>query len=250
MSLMFVLIFYALGQTIAASVGAAILGGAAFFLTHHAKAGRKRAITASVSFPFLCVAYAAVWFVAYAVINYTVFDRDPGLGDGWQTPLPNGYALMMIDTTDQGTVYNPKTQIDRESVNSRDDAVFGVRQLQVSGPWIFGARDTGYFGRIGQDSKLVDAYFELDTRNRTHTEFKSWEDLKQEASGHGVALHLRPFDSVFGDFRTTWFDYLAGVLLLLFPVIGFVLLALFVWRIRQNDATPSDKHNWGAAQSF
>ena len=57
-------------------------------------------------FPFGYVAFGGVWFVVYATINGVVFHRDPGLGDGWETPMPNGYALRMIDTTDQGTVYD------------------------------------------------------------------------------------------------------------------------------------------------
>ncbi len=41
------------------------------------------------------------------VINETVHHRDAGLGDTWRCPLPNGYALMMIDVTDQGWVPTP-----------------------------------------------------------------------------------------------------------------------------------------------
>ncbi len=107
MGLGVVLIFYFVVLTVVASVGALGLGGLAYFLTRKSKFWR-RAVLASVLFPFLCEAFAGGWFIAYAFINYEVFQRDPMLGDTWQTPLPNGYALMMIDTTDQGTVYNPR----------------------------------------------------------------------------------------------------------------------------------------------
>ena len=40
--------------------------------------------------------------------------------------MPNGYALTMIDTTDQGTVYNPKTQPVTGGLTSQDHVVFGV----------------------------------------------------------------------------------------------------------------------------
>ncbi|WP_158786898.1 hypothetical protein [Granulicella sp. L46] len=138
----------------------------------------------------------------------------------------------MIDTTDQGTVYNPKTQASNGSIASRDDAVFGVRQLQVSHSLIFGASDTGYFGRIGQESKFVDSYFELDTKQNKVTEFKSLEDLRKRASSEGILLNLRPFESVFGDYRTTWFDYAAGLILIAVPLFGFASLVRWVWKIR------------------
>ncbi|HEY6369795.1 MAG TPA: hypothetical protein VIX37_04395 [Candidatus Sulfotelmatobacter sp.] len=53
------------------------------------------------------------------------------MGDTWQAPLPNGYQIMMIDVTDQGWVYNPKTQADGD-VSERHDAVAGVRNLEVA----------------------------------------------------------------------------------------------------------------------
>jgi hypothetical protein len=138
----------------------------------------------------------------------------------------------MIDTTDQGTVYNPKTQAGDGSISSADDAVFGVRQLQVSNGLIFGARDSGYFGRIGQESKTVDTYFELDTTKKLHTEFKSLGELNKRAASEGVVLNLREVQSVFGDYRNTWFDYLAGAILLLVPTIGFAVLARWIWKLR------------------
>jgi len=237
MGLGVVLIFYAIALTIAASVGATVLGGLSYFLTRHSGAKRKRVILASVLFPFACVVFAGGWFVAYAIINTEIFHRDPGLGDSWETPLPNGYALMMIDVTDQGTVYNPKTQLGRDSVVDRDDAVFGVRQLQVSKNLIFGARDSGYFGRLGEESKAVDSYFELDTAKKTHVEFKTLTELQQRAANEGVSLGLREFASVFSDYRTTWFDSLAGLILLLVPLTGFLALACWVWKIRRRGQT-------------
>jgi len=237
MGLLFVLIFYAVALTVAAAIGATIMGTIAFLLTRHSSRW-KRAFLLSVLFPFACVAFAGGWFIFYAVINSTVLHRDPGLGDGWDTPLPNGYAIMMIDTTDQGTVYNPKTQPISGGVVGRDDAVFGVRQMQVSRGLIFGARDSGYFGHIGQDSQVVDSWFELDTAKGTHTEFNSLAELQQRASNEGMALHLRNIQSVYSDYRFTAFDYLAGAVLLLVPAIGFVALARWIWKIRHAARKP------------
>jgi hypothetical protein len=236
MGLGVVLIFYAIALMMAATVGAVIFGSISYLLTRQLWPRSKRAILASIFFPYLCVAFAGAWFASYAIINYEVFHRDPGLGDSWETPLPNGYALMMIDTTDQGTVYNPKTQRMGGSVEGQDDAVFGVRQLQISNELIFGARDDGYFGRIGQESKMVDTYFELNTSKKTHVEFKSLEELRQRATSHGIALNLREFYSVFYDYRTTWFDYLSLAIMVFIPFAGFLLLARWIWRLRRSDA--------------
>lgn len=233
MGIMVVLIVYAVALTIAASVASIVLGGAAYALLRHSTAKRKRAVRASITFPFLCVAFAGGWFAIYAITNYTVFHRDPGLGDGWDTPLPNGYALMMIDTTDQGAVYKPMSK-SGDRFNESDHKVDGVRQLQVSKNLIFGARDTGYFGRIGQESTFVDSYFELDTTKDTYQEFKTIEELRQQAANQGVSVQLRPFDSVFGDYRTTWFDYLSAIILLLVPAVGFFLLSRWIWRMRRS----------------
>lgn len=232
MGIGFVLILYAAALCIAAAVGSGVLAAATFLLTKRARAGRKRVLIASAAFPFLCVAFAGAWFMAYATINEVVFHRDPGLGDTWETPLPNGYALLMIDVTDEGTIYNPKTQGGYGSVFSRADTEFGVRRLQVSGKRIFGARDSGYLGRIGQNSNFFDTYFELDTDGGAPTEFKTVDELRRHAASEGVSLKLREFQSVFSDYRTTWFDYLAGLVVLIVPAAGFLLLGTWVWRIR------------------
>ena len=237
MGILFVLIFYVVALTIAASLGSLLLRAIAHRLLGGAGTNRKRPVIVSMLFPFACVLFAGIWFIAYATINTVVFHRDPGLGDSWETPLPNGYALLMIDTNDEGTVYNPATQSGEGGVSSRNDAVFGVRQLQVSNNLIFGAWDTGYFGRSGQDSTFVDSYFELDTRRNQQTPFPSLEALRSRAASEGVALHLRKFASVFSDYRTTWFDHVSVITLLAVPVIGLVFLARWLWKIRQSTRT-------------
>lgn len=233
MGIVFVLNLYALALAIAASVAALVLGASTYLLTRRSDPKRKLAVLASILFPFACVVFAGGWFVTYAIINAEIFHRDPGLGDSWETPLPNGYALLMIDTTDEGTVYNPKTQPDQGSVMSRDDTVFDVRQLQISKNLIFGASDRRDSDPIGLDSNVLDFYFELNTRTGRHTEFKSLEALRQRATSEGVSLNLRKFYSVYLDYRTTWFDYLAGAILLLAPSVGFAVLARWVWKIRR-----------------
>ena len=105
--------------------------------------------------------------------------------------------------------------------------------MQVSRNLIFGARDTGYSGRLGQESTFVDSYFEMDTSKDTVKDFETIEDLREQAANEGVLLQLRPFESVFGDYRTTWFDYLSTAVLLLVPVVSFLFLARWIWNVRR-----------------
>jgi len=232
MGLLFVLILYAVAMTIAASIGAVILGIVAFRLIGESGPKRSRAILVSVLFPFACVVFASGWFIAYAVINATVFHRDPGIGDDWETPLPNGYAIRMIDVTDQGEIYNPRTQPIESGPRDKQDEAFGVREVQVASSLIFGASDSGWFGRRGQNSSFVDTYFELNTVTGTRTEFKSLDELRQRAASEGVRLSLRQIASVYSDYRFTWFDYTVGAILLLIPLAGLLALARWIWKMR------------------
>ena len=229
MGIAFVLIFWAIALGVAAVVGSAVFGSMTHVLTRNSP-NRKKTVTAAIIFPFACVVFAGAWFIFYAVVNTVAFHRDPGLGDGWETPLPNGYALMMIDTTDQGTVYRAGSDM--------NSGVSGVRLLQVVGPHIYGARDNNYFQHLGQESAVVDAYFELDTSSSRVQEFKTLDLLSLQAANEGTTLHLRPFEEVFGDYRTTWFDYLFLVVIVLIPSAGFLMLASWIWKSRHSPSTP------------
>jgi hypothetical protein len=221
MGILFVLIFCAFALLALATINAAILRKIAYKLTRNFPQS-KRAIRIATFFPYYCVVFAAIWFAAYALINSNVLHRDPGLGDSWETPLPNGYSLLMIDTTDQGAIRDPNYQT----------VIEGVRQLQIANRLILGANDTGYLDRIGAHSKFVDSYFELNTLTGTRINFKTLDQLRQRASGERVQLHLREFRAVYWDYRTTWFDYLAAIVLFLIPATGFILMARWIWRLR------------------
>lgn len=235
MSLFFVLIVYAIVLTLAATVLAAVLGGITFFVIPRAGLRRRIAMGVAMLFPFGCVAYAGAWFVGYALINVGIFHRDAGLGDGWYTPLPNGYGLMMIDVTGQGTVYNPKTQPKGVGVVSTPDDEFGVRKLQVAGNLIFGARDSHYFRHLGEGSTAVDRWFELNTKTGSRVEYSSLGALRESAAAQGVRLHLRDFYAVYSQYRFTWFDALAALILVVVPLGAFSLLVWWIWGIRRED---------------
>jgi len=223
----FVLILYAIALSILAFMSAIVLGGGSYFLTRHRWPDSRRLVIASTLFPFLCVGYAGSWFATYAVVNWTVFHRDPGLGDGWWTPMPNGYSLSMTDTTDQGSIYGASGVEGRPVVDT-------VQQLQVSGNLIFGARDEDYYGETGRRGAPAISYFLLNTSDRSKTEFVSLEQLRLQAFSRGVTLKLRPFEAVFSDYRYTWFDFLAAAILFLVPAAGFLLLARWIWKTRRS----------------
>lgn len=146
-------------------------------------------------------------------------------------PLPNGYALLMIDTTDQGWVYNPKTQPD--GVGEQADAVAGVRVVQVAGPYILGGSDTRPFDQSESGSDQVNSYFLLDTQIGQHTNYPSYEGLRGRARELGIVLHLEPIDTVYGRYRFTWFDDFVGLLAFLPPLVGAVFLIRWIIRVRK-----------------
>jgi hypothetical protein len=227
-----VLVFWAVIGTILAGIGALILGGAASFVTRGAQQGRRRVVLAAALFPVFCLAWAGMVFVFQALINETVLHRDAGLGDTWRCPLPNGYALMMIDVTDQGWVYNPKTQ-PGDAVGEQEDAVSGVRTIQVVGRYILGASDSKWFGRLRDDSNQVDSFFLLDTDAGKRTAFPTYEALTIEAQRLGIQPNLEPINAVYSKYRFTKFDVFVGFLLCLPPIVATCLLAWWIARVRR-----------------
>lgn len=233
MGLGFVLLIWAVVWAVLATVGALVLGGATALLTRAASHGRRTVIIAAALFPFICVAWGAAVFVFQAIINETVLSRDLGLGDTAHCPLPNGYHIMMIDTTDQGWIYNPKTQRYGGVVGSQDDAVDGVRVAQVAGRYILGASDTKLSEHFGQNTKAVDSYFWLDTKTGKKTVFSNYDDLRSAAGQLGVSLKLEPIYNVYRRYRFTWFDVFAGFLLLAPPLVSAYFLFRWIARVRR-----------------
>lgn len=228
-----VLLAWAVAGSVLASVAALILGWLTARLTRSGPSGRKRVILAAILFPFACMGWMFGVFGFQAVINGVFLHRDVGLGDAWECPLPNGYAVLMIDTPDEGFVYNPATQ-SGEGVGEQDDAVGGVRLLQVSGPYVFGGTDTQSFDRVNTASNgRVDSYFVLDTRTGKHVVVPSYDALQRAALAAGIALRLEDIGAVYRRYRFTWFDMLAGILFIGPPLLAFVFLARWIIRVRR-----------------
>jgi hypothetical protein len=232
MGIGFVLLIWAIVGVTVASVGTLVLGGATAYFTRGIQQGRQKAILAGRLFPFYCLAWGGAVFVFQAVINEGVLHRDLGLGDTWHCPLSNGYALMMIDVTDQGWIYNPKTQVG-SSVVEKGDTVAGVRTIQLAGPYILGGRDSQWFEHSGQENEQVDSYFLLDTRTGKRSDFSSYDALRGGGLQLGIQLNLKSIYSVYSQYRFTWFDVFAGLLACGPPLAGAWLLVRRILSMRR-----------------
>ena len=149
-------------------------------------------------------------------------------------PLPNGYEILMIDVTDQGMVYNPKTQGTSGGVGEQEDAVFGVRLVQVADRYIIGGVDEGRPPEF--ESKKIDSYFILDTQTGKRTTLPTYASVASAAGQLGIGLSLEPIYRVYSRYRFSWFDVFAGALLLGPILIAFLLLVRLVMRLRQTRA--------------
>jgi hypothetical protein len=212
-----VLFVGALVGAILAGIGTLVLGGTTTFLTRGVRDGRRKVILAASLFPFACLAWAAVVLSLQGAVNEGLLNRDPGFGDMWACPLPNGYAVMMIDETDHGWLYNPKTQTLSSGVSEQDDTLIGVRVLQVSGPYIFGGLDSQAYERSAGNANQIDTYFLLDTRTGKHTSFLTYDALDSVAQRLGTKLNLERIIVIYSRYRFTWSEAIADFLLCLPP---------------------------------
>ncbi len=234
MGLGIVLLFWGVVGTVLGVIGAAALAYAAEHFTRGTRSeARRKVIIAAGLFPIACLAWGGGVFVFSAVVNEMFLHRDLGMGDTWQAPLPNGDQVMMIDITDQGVVYNPKTQASDSGVVEQDDTVWGVREMQVAGRYVLAGADSRAAEHLGQDSNQVDCYFLLDTQTGRRTPFKTYDELRQRALQLNIQLNLQPIYSVYAKYRFSWFDVCAGLLFGVPPLVGFVVLIRRVVRLRR-----------------
>jgi hypothetical protein len=173
--------------------------------------------------------FAAVAFVVSPVVlqrSYLEHVSLPGT-----CVLPSGYKMMMTDADSPASVYNPKNESARTSVQWQQDGVDGVRSLQVDGRLILGARDShGYAKWRGE----ADSYFLLDTKAEKLTTFSSQEQLEAKANELHLRLRLRPAYSVYqqyGLMATVPVPPYSGLVVI---VIAFALLVRWffqLWRL-------------------
>jgi hypothetical protein len=234
MGLFVVLIFWAIVGIVLGSIGAGILALITAFVTCGVAQGRRKLIITAALLPFACLAWTGIIFVAQAVVNEGMMHRDLGLGDGWHAPLPDGYEVSFIDVTDQGSIC-PVARGEDGCTNS--PSVSGVRSLQVTDHYLLGAADSQWFQHLGQETSAVDQYFLLDTRDGKRTLFASLDGLRTEASKRGIFLHFEPIYSVYSRYRFTWFDVLAGCMLVLPPLVAVAGFVYCVLRLRRSRST-------------
>jgi hypothetical protein len=238
MGIGFVLIAWAIIGTISAVLGGLTLGGVTAFFTRGVRKHPTDSIVVACVFPFACFGWAVIVFGFHAYVNVALLHRDYGLGDGFNFPLPNGYAVSMIDVTDCATVYNPKTQPSSDGVvGDRPDAINSVSRLQVAGPYIIG------MNRRSSDSSNnkaggVHSYFLLDTKSGTHTELRTYEAARVAAGKLGIHLNLQSMNDIYHQSRLTWFDAFSLFLLLVPPVVSFGLFIWWIKRLRKTRETP------------
>jgi hypothetical protein len=230
MGIAFVLVIWGAIWSVLAGIGSLILRWVVAYFTRGVTS-RRGLLRVATFFPVACLAWAGTVFVFQAVVNVSLLHRDVGLGDGFDCPLPNGYALTFIDVTDIGTLYNPKNRPVWSDV--RENAVNDVRIIQLAGPYVLGGSDTKRFEHFGQEGSPVDSYFLLDTRTGKRTDFKTYGELGHAAQQLKVQPRLVPIDSLYSKYRFTWFDAFAGILLGGPPLIGAALLTRWTIRLRR-----------------
>jgi hypothetical protein len=229
------LLIWAVAGIILACLGALAFGTTTAFLTRKATKDRTLTLLASVAFPFCCLGWAALLFIFQALVNGSIH-RDPGLGDTWNCPLPDGYAITMIDTTDHGWIYNPKTQVEG-GISEQSDAVAGVIVVQIAGRYILGGADTRS-GPVDGDIDHIDSYFILDTQTGKKNLFSALDELRGSARQLGISLNLQPIAAVYSKYRYTWFDIFVGILLVVPLLIYFIVLAVRIHKLRQSRSSP------------
>jgi hypothetical protein len=228
-----VLLLWAVVCVILAAVGALVLGGSTALFTRGVKRHRRTVILLAALLPFACMGWAGAVFVFQALVNEGLFHRDPGLGDTWHCPLPDGYALLMIDETDHGWIYNPRTQGWGGGVSEAEDSVPGVRKLQLAGQYILGGSDSRSWELRETSSDYIDSYFLLDTRSGKRRNFATYEELHAAALQLGIQPNLEPIDAVYSRYRFTWFEAFAIALLCLPPLVPAWILLRWIVRLRR-----------------
>jgi hypothetical protein len=227
----------AMGCAVVLAVAAALgMGWMTRSLTRDAAGpGRKRAILLACVFPLFCLAWTVAVFVFQAYINESFRDRDAGLGSTWHTPLPNGYALSMMDVPDYGSVYNQRLKTGSAPPAEGEGSIAGVRLLQVSGSYILGAADSNWSSRTTdrKGDSNVSFYFLIDTQAGHRADFHQLEELRSAAAKSGVSLELQPILSVYRRYRYTWFELVILTVELL-PILLFIaLLGRLIVKLRR-----------------
>jgi hypothetical protein len=138
----------------------------------------------------------------------------------------------MIDTTEYGWAYNPKTQL-AGGVSEQEDGPFGVRLLQVDRHYVLGGLDSKAGEEDSGPTQKVDAYFLIDTDTSRRVNFSDYQSLRAASEPLGIRLNLEPVATIYRRYRFTWFDAFVSLLLILPPVVGGISLVRWIVRLRK-----------------
>lgn len=234
-----VLIFLAIAGGIASAIGSFVLRWIVLILTNGRPAANKL-VQAVTVFPFACLLWAGSVFVFQAVVNAAFLHRDIGIGDGFDCPLPNGYALSFIDTIDWGTLYDPKDG-SPWSFDPNKNVVHNLRVMQLAKGYVLGGTSDP-FRRAEREEAPMDSYFLLDVRTGGRADFKSYDEFRVAALQRNIQPDLVPVGDFYLKYRWTWFDGFAAILLVGPPLIAALFLMRSTWRVR-NGAVDSVTHS-------
>jgi hypothetical protein len=139
---LFVLFFWSVVGAFLSVLGGFLLAGLVALLTRGIETGRNRALLWAGILPAMGCAYLFLCVIAFSIWS-SVRDRDWGWGDTWDTPILGSYHLMMIDSTDNATVYDrADSRVYNDGAVSgrpgQPGVVFGVRRLEVRSPFLLG----------------------------------------------------------------------------------------------------------------
>jgi len=231
-----VLFVWLLAGIVVATIAAFGLAFATRRLTKDGIGPRKRTIAIAFIFPFFCLVWTGAVLAFQGYVNDRFLDRDTGIGDTWHCPLPNGYAITMIDVPDYGWVENERLYPHHARHVDGEGSIAGVRLLQVSGAYLLGGADSNWSSRVTdrRGDANVTSYFLIDTQAGHRSEFPTQDELRAAASKAGLSVDLKPIKSVYIKYRYTWFD-LAALLIEIVPIaILAVLLGKLILKLRRS----------------
>jgi hypothetical protein len=210
------------------------LSGAVAFLLPGTRNRKERAVRIARWVPAMGFAYLLLGVVAFSVWS-SARGRDWGWGDTWQTPVLGNYSLIMVDVTDQGTIFD-RTDADVFSHGTvgnalgRRDVIFGVRRMEVRAPYLIGtAAPSALDDAAGAPETL---FFILNTRTGIRTDEGSLAALQAEAEKLGGRLKLQSVKDIYSQFRYGKADLIPLLALAIPPVVGSWFLIRWFLRLR------------------
>lgn len=219
---------FALAFATIVAVAALILfvsAAAVFVLLFGRQRYRRELLTFACLSPVVSLCWIAVVMGASGFINMALLGKSV-IGDSFYCPLPNGYVVDLVDTTDRGRL---------RRVNEDWEAISGVVELQLHDSLMYGVADN-HVWPSGQDvqSHPSVGYFRIDTTTGRVDWSRSPAELLDAISSDVKDLRLEPIGDVYWRYRFTWFDYASIAVALLPPLSVAIFFPFAVWYSRRH----------------